>query len=378
MKSNIQKTITATSFAQHNVVARGVMMVVVTLLAACGGSKEKAPSQSLAQVNGSDITVLQMNEELARSKIPIAQKEAATKQLLEALIDRQLLQNEALRDKVDRDPQVVQAIERAKSQILTQAYLQKRLANVAKPGKADIETYYNTHPEIFAQSKIYALHELIIATADVNGELSALLAKAASLEEIATWMQVHKVQFTHNQLTRNAVDLPPPLLKKLQEMRKGQLFTVTEGDRSVVVELFDTRDNPVALNAAAAQIDQYLINEKNKVAAEAEVARLRANAKIVYLNQVDKVDKAEASVKPTTIVGQIAPAGNVPAQTSVASTATNATAATNATIAKVATPAPVSTSTSTSTSTVTATSDSAPSATTVTEDQIKRGVAGLR
>ena len=106
-------------------------VAMIVLLASCGGSKDKIASQSLAQVNDSDITVLQLNEEFVRSKVPEAQKEAATKQLLEALIDRQLLQSEALRDKVDRDPQVVQAIERAKSQILTQAYLQKRLINLA-------------------------------------------------------------------------------------------------------------------------------------------------------------------------------------------------------------------------------------------------------
>ena len=389
MKSNLPRSTllhdsaacTALVRCATTAVAASLVVLLAVSLTACGSSKDKAPSQSLAQVNGSDITVLQMNEELARSKVSPNQKEAATKQLLEGLIDRQLLQNEALRDKVDRDPQVVQAIERAKSQILTQAYLQKRVANIDKPSKADIEAYYDAHPEIFAQSKTYAMHEIIIATADVNAEANALIAKAASLEEVTVWMQSHKIQFTNNQLTRSATDLPSSLLKKLQGMSKGQLFTATEGDRTIVVELFDLRDNPVTFDAAAAQIGQYLMNEKNKAAAEAEVARLRANAKIVYLNQagntevadkaVDKaVDKADnKSVdKSATAIAQTAPA-NAP---------TPAAPAAPAVSTPIAAPITAVTAVQKSGAVTGAEAGAVAATPVVTEDQIKRGVAGLR
>ena len=330
---------------------RCAALLVIVLLASCGGSKDKIASQSLAQVNDSDITVLQLNEEFVRSKVPEEQKEVATKQLLEALIDRQLLQSEALRDKVDRDPQVVQAIERAKSQILTQAYLQKRLINLAKPSKAEIEAYFDAHPEVFAQSKIYAMRELILATTDITAELTAVFSKASSLEEVAAWLRAHKIQFAGNQLANSAADLPADLLKKLQGMKKGQLFAAKEGDRSILVELHDIKDSPVSLEAATPQIGQYLLNEKNKIAAEAEVARLRANAKIVYLNQAEKTGAADKAAVPAT---ELAPAVAAVSPVAAANPLANASAPSSAASATEASPPAV------------------------TDEQIKRGVAGLR
>ena len=118
---------------------RGALVLLVALgLSACGGDKKKEASQSLVRVNGEEITFLQLNEELSRTppQPNQAAQDAARKQVLEALIDRQLLQNEAMTNKLDRDPKVMQAIERAKAQIIAQAYLQTRMAKATKPTKS--------------------------------------------------------------------------------------------------------------------------------------------------------------------------------------------------------------------------------------------------
>ena len=109
-----------------------LVLLTAAGLSACG-NKEKKAGQALASVNGEEITVLQLNEELQRANVQAAQQEAASKQLLESLIDRQLLQNEAVKEKMDRDPKVVQAIERAKALIVAQAYMQKRIGTIARP-----------------------------------------------------------------------------------------------------------------------------------------------------------------------------------------------------------------------------------------------------
>ena len=102
-----------------NMALAGMLVVFVS---ACSSKAEQKPGQALASVNGEEITVMQLNDELSRSNAPATQQEAARKQALEALIDRQLLIGEAAKEKVDRDPRVVQAIERARSVILAQAY----------------------------------------------------------------------------------------------------------------------------------------------------------------------------------------------------------------------------------------------------------------
>ncbi|SFG51812.1 peptidyl-prolyl cis-trans isomerase, EpsD family [Duganella sp. CF458] len=268
--------------------------MLVILVSACSSKVEQKPGQALANVNGEEITVLQLNDELSRSNAPATQQEAARKQALEALIDRQLLIGEAAKEKVDRDPRVVQAIERARSVILAQAYMQKRIGTPAKPSAAEVEAYYSQNPQFFAQRKHFDMREIILPTREVNDELKAVMDKTRSLDEVAAWLDQHKVKYQKAQLSRSGSELPPELSAKLLALAKGQLFIVREGERSMLVTIADIRSSPVELDAARPQIEQYLVAKKGKESAEEEVKRLRASAKIAYINQPSPVADAGA------------------------------------------------------------------------------------
>lgn len=294
---------------KHGAPARKLLSaaLIVTFafgLAACG-NKEKKPGQSIASVNGEEITVLQLNDELARANIPQGQT-APTKQLLESLIDRQLLVNEAIKEKIDRDPQVMQALERTKALVLAQSYLQKRIGTQTPPTKSDIEEYYGKHPELFSQRKVFEMRQLVIATKDATSALSSAMDAMKSLEDVAAWLDAQQIKFARAQASRSSTDLPPELVKKLLEMSKGQLFIVREGERTLLVALTDVKDAPVSLDATAQQIGQFLLNKKNKDATDAELARLRAAAKIEYLNKND-APSASASASASASSAASAP-----------------------------------------------------------------------
>lgn len=272
-----------------NMALAGMLVVFVS---ACSSKAEQKPGQALASVNGEEITVMQLNDELSRSNAPATQQEAARKQALEALIDRQLLIGEAAKEKVDRDPRVVQAIERARSVILAQAYMQKRLGSPAKPTAAEVEAYYSQNPQFFAQRKHFDMREIVLPTREVTDELKAVMDKTRSLDDVAAWLDQHKVKYQKAQLSRSGSELPPELSAKLLALAKGQLFIVREGERSMLVTIADIRPAPVELDAARPQIEQYLVAKKGKEAAEEEVKRLRASAKIAYINQPSPVADA--------------------------------------------------------------------------------------
>lgn len=261
-----------------------VMLLAALTLTACG-EKAKKNGQALASVNGEEITVLQLNEEMQRSGVQAAQQETARKQLLEGLIDRQLLQNEAAKDKLERDPQVMQAIERAKAMIVAQAYMQKRIGNQARPSKTEVEQYYQQHPEFFANRKQFDMRQLVLATKDVSDQLKAQLDSVKSLEDAAAWLDQHQIKYVRAALTRTSTDLPPELGARLASMPKGQLFIIREGDRSMLIQIAEIKDSPLSLEAASNQIEQFLFNKKNKEAAESEIKRLRSTAKIEYFNK---------------------------------------------------------------------------------------------
>ena len=304
--------------SSRSATALGVMALLAALSLTACGEKAKKNGQALASVNGEEITVLQLNEEMQRAGVQSAQQDAARKQLLEGLIDRQLLQNEATKDKLERDPQVMQAIERAKAMIVAQAYMQKRIGSQARPAKGEVEQYYQQHPEFFANRKQFDMRQLVLATKDVNDQLKAQLDSAKSLDEAAEWLDQHQVKFVRAQLTRTSTDLPPELGARLAAMPKGQLFIIREGDRSMLIQISEIKDSPLGIDAATAQIEQLLFNKKNKEAAEAEIKRLRSTAKIEYFNKpvpgaAPGAAPASASPAATTASAAPAPAPAAPA-----------------------------------------------------------------
>ncbi|ALK96331.1 peptidyl-tRNA hydrolase [Massilia sp. WF1] len=295
------------------------LILVAATLSACGDkAKEKKPGQALASVNGEEVTVLQLNEELQRAGVTAAQQDTASKQLLQVLIDRQLLQEAAAKENLDRDPKVMQAIDRAKSLIIAQAYLQKRMGNPGKPTSAEVEDYFNKHPEFFSNRKQFSMSEIVIGANDLTPEVRSAADSAKSLEEVAVWLDAHKVKYGRTQITRSTADVPPQLSSKLLGMPKGQLFVVKEGPRAMFIAVNEVKDAPVTLAVASPQIEQFLMNKKNKEMAAAELQRLRASAKIEYLNKSMMPDPKSAPTLPaggaptSAVAGAEAPVAGTP------------------------------------------------------------------
>jgi EpsD family peptidyl-prolyl cis-trans isomerase len=305
------KTLTPHSIPRRALCA--ALILVAATLSACGNkARESKPGQALASVNGNEITVLQLNEELQRAGVPAAQQDAASKQLLQALIDRQLLQSEAEKEKLDRDPKVMQAIDRARALIIAQAYVQKHVGNVTQPTPAEVEDYFQKHPQFFANRKQFGMNELIMASTALTPEVKATADGAKSLEEVAVWLDAHKIKYGRTQVTRSTADLNPEVSQKLLAMPKGQIFIVKEGERALLISIAETRDAPVTLQVAGPQIAQYLSTQKNKELAANEVKRLRSTARIEYMNKSMMPDATSPATAPAAPATAAAPAPAAP------------------------------------------------------------------
>lgn len=262
----------------------GVLMLGTAVVLSACGSKEKKAGQALVRVNGEEITMLQVNEELQNAAVRPEQREVRTQQLLKSLIDRQLILEEAERNKIDRTPDVMRAIERSKVQIIVQAYLESIASKVTKPLKAEIDEYYQKHPEFFAHRKEYDLRQLIIANKSYSEGLKTFIDSAKTLDEVATWMDKHGVVYIRRQATRSTSDLPKQAVAQLEILAPRHLFIVSEGDNKVLNILVATRESPISASNAAPQIEQFLINKMAKEIMEEKIMHLRSLAKIEYLN----------------------------------------------------------------------------------------------
>lgn len=262
-----------------------VALAIGAGLTGCGDkSNGSKASQSLVSVNGKEITVHQLNEELARANVQAAQKDMASKQILNALVDRELLEQAATKSKVDRDPNVMQAIERAKSQLIAQAYIQSRVGNVSKIDKAEAEDFYKQNPALFAERKLVEMEQLLIDSRYINDDFKSALGGFKTVQEVAAWLDAKGIQYDRGEVARSVAELPPQISERLKDARKGQLFVIGMGPRTMLVLMNSVKSSPVSLNDAVPQIEQLLINKKRKDAGEAEIKRLRSEANIKYLD----------------------------------------------------------------------------------------------
>ena len=135
----------------------------VLVLAACGGSRTRPASQTAAKVNKDEITVHQINFVLQQQRnLRPEQADAASKQILERLIDQQLAVQKADDLKLDRDPRVVQQLEAAHREILARAYLERVGEAATKPTPEEIKKYYDDKPALFKDRRIYSIQEIAI------------------------------------------------------------------------------------------------------------------------------------------------------------------------------------------------------------------------
>ncbi len=290
-------------------------LLIAALAAGCGDKKEeaaggeKAASQVAAKVNGTELTVHQVNYALQRiPNLDKDQTKAASLQVVRNLVEQEVVVQKALEDKLDRDPAVVQALDAARRQILAEAYMGRKLGTTAEPGEAEVSDYFNKHPELFAKRKLYRLQEISIkAPQDKHEAIRAQLTASKSLNEFGAWLKAENIPARAAQGVKPAEQLPLEILPKLAEMPNGQAMVVNAPDGLLVIVVADSQTQPVTLEQAKPAISRLLQTQARQKAVKAELDALKAAAKIEYVGEFADAGKEEAA-KPAEPVAPAAEA----------------------------------------------------------------------
>lgn len=277
-------------------------IIAAAILTACGGEggEKKTATQVAAKVNGGEVSVHQINQVMQRTNVANPeQAKAASRQVLERLIDQELLVQQALEKKLDRDPKTLQAIEAARREVLARAYLDQVSSAAAKPTDSEIKEYYSQHPELFSERRIFNLRELAIAAGpDFTPKLEQFMSQPRNLQQIAEWLRSENVRFTANAVTKPAEQLPLEMVKRVHQIKDGQIGVLGTPNGILVIEVVASRSAPVDENAARPVIEQFLLNQRKAELAQAELKRLRESGKIEYMGEFAAPAPAAASAAP--------------------------------------------------------------------------------
>lgn len=246
-------------------VATAIAVVLAAgALSACklpfgGGGTPKAPTgQVAATVGDQEITVRDLRAEMGADAPadPKAMK-LAQQNTLRNIVGRTVLAKAALDQGVDKTPDFAIAKKRLLDGLLVQG-LQNKIASQAAPvTKEEADRYVVSHPDLFAQRKVFAIEYIKMARPSDPAIVKAL-EPLKTLEAVDAQLNQEKVP--HQRATGNldAVGADPRMVEAILKLPPGELFVIPSGNMLLVNQIKDTKVVPLA-GAQASEIAQKML-----------------------------------------------------------------------------------------------------------------------
>jgi EpsD family peptidyl-prolyl cis-trans isomerase len=295
---------------------QGVALAISScgLLAGCDGGQKAPTGQVVATVGKQEITMRDLRAEMGAFNAPDPKAlKAAEKSALNNIIGRDILADEARKEQIDRTPDFAIAKQRAIDGLLAQALDQKVASQVPPATKDDAQQFVTSHPDIFAQRKIFVLDQVQMARPS-DPALAKTLGSLKTLDEIQAVLTERKIPFKRVEATLDAVGADPRLVESLLKLHPDDLFILPTGQAFTVNVIKETRIVPFTGDQATAFAQQFVTRERTQEAVQRRNRELFAARK----NDV-KFSKDFAEMQPAEATPAAAPAAAAPASAAAAS-----------------------------------------------------------
>ena len=302
------------------------VLVAAALLSACGkdGGKDGKASQAAARVNGQELTVHQINLILERQPgLKPEQAEAASRQVLEGLIDQEIAVQKAEEEKLDRDPKIVQLLDAQRRALLARSYLEKAsTAAIGTPSADEVKKYFDSKPGLFSQRRIYMLQDFTIqGSPEQTKDLQAKLEASPDVQTFAETLKASGLKFAVNQVTQPAESLPMNLVDRISALKDGQaLYEQGNGGMKAIL-VVASRAQPLTFDQSKPLIERFLTETKRQEWLKNHMKEARTGAKIEYIGKFAEkaASGADTAAAPAAPAVPSAPVAAVPEQPAASS-----------------------------------------------------------
>lgn len=248
-------------------------------LSACGN---KAEGQTVAVVNGQEITLSELNFELGLINAPEgADKTAIRSQALQSLIDRRLLASQAKEDGIETTPDFIIRKQRGEQDLLISMLSAKRLNTVAVPTAKETDAYIASHPGMFANRQIWALQQVQYQP-PTDPAVQAQIDKTKSMSELVSVLQKNGIATTPQMNRMDTAVVPPELFQKISALPAGEPFIVKVAGKAIASAIVGSEPKPIAGDEARPVAAAALRKEQSGKDMESRISGLRKDAKIEY------------------------------------------------------------------------------------------------
>ena len=296
-----------TGFSNRSLLSRrrGWLLVAVgaaSLLGAC----HKAPTgQVVANVDGDEITLTELNAELGTMQIPPnADKKIVQNQALERIIERKLLAKAARQDGVDQNPEFIVRRQQLEDALLVQMLAKKISGGVKTPSAGDIDKYMADNSNMFAGRTIYSVDQIQF-DAPKRQDYVKGLAAAHTMADVVNVLDSNGIKYQRGNTQLDSAAVPPQMMAQILKVPAGEPFVVPMGGKVAVSVLTGNKPAPMTGDSVRPFAVNAVRNAELGKLLQDRLNAEKAKAKIQYQPGFSAPAAGPAGAKPT---GAAAPA----------------------------------------------------------------------
>ena len=255
-----------------------ILASLTLLVAACG---KEPVGQVAAVVNGEEITLQEVNAELASMDIGAsADREAVQKLALQRIIDRRLLATAAREDGVDSDPEFLIRRRQAEDALLAKILTERIERGAEVPTSRKIDEFIEENPNVFAERAVLNVDRLVFDY-PADGDLG-IFKDDHSLAEIATRLDGLDIEYTRNQSGIDTAKLQANRVAAIMQLPEGEPFLIREGGKVMAGVVVGGRATPLSAEQAKPLAVTGLRNKAISEALKTRLDRMKSTAEIQY------------------------------------------------------------------------------------------------
>jgi peptidyl-prolyl cis-trans isomerase C len=250
-----------------------------------GNKDQQKGGQALAEVNGSVITTADFKKEvetLPPYLKPMAETPDGKKELLDTMIIREIIMQQAQKDGLDKSKEVADKLEELKKRIVVEAFLKKKVEAQASLTDADLQKYYDQNKEkLKTGEQVRASHILVKSEAEAQ-DILGQLKKGGNFEELAAKYSIDAAKTKGGDLGWfGKGSMIPEFEKVVFNMKEGEISGVVKTQFGYhIIKLTGKRPAGIpSFDEVKEQLKAKLLPEKQQEVFQKLKEELKKNAK---------------------------------------------------------------------------------------------------
>jgi EpsD family peptidyl-prolyl cis-trans isomerase len=249
------------------------------LIAGC----DKTPGgQVVAVMNNQEITRLELQSEAQQENLPAnLDPRVISPMLLQRIIDRNIMADLAREQGLDRSPQYVTRRRQLEQSLLAELALRKLTGDMREPTAAEIKTYIDTNPILFANRERLKL-DIVHFTAPLARNKILELTALPSIDQVYAKLRQDKVtaQRLTTVLDTGTIDIG--IAKQIAALPPGTIFDLSAGGMTFIGTVVARENAGVPPTLWPKIAANSIVNDRALKTVGTALSDLRSRAKITY------------------------------------------------------------------------------------------------